>query len=248
MKNYQKNRVNEYQQPIGELVDTIHFQMIDEKVLNGQSQLRLIPFQRLDDVGNRIAQLFQVIEREPDERCWTYLPYEKPIDVEQLIERLSQNFGFENCIHYLIEVDGRLLGYIALMNARMTVGVIEIGNVYFSHELRRQKVSTEVIYLLLNTSFQSGFRRVEWKCDDLNQPSKNAALRFGFSYEGLFRQDRIYKGRNRNTAWFSMLDDEWLLIQKGYEAWLDEQNFDTNGLQKNKINDLIQKYLDSNMA
>ena len=244
MKTYQKTRLNEYQQPVGELVDTTHFQMIEEKVLNGQSQVRLIPFQRLDDVGNRIAQLYQVIESEPDERCWTYLPYEKPINAEQLLDCLEKNFGFENCIHYFIEVDGRLLGYIALMNARVAVGAIEIGNVYFSHELRRQKVSTEVIYLLLYTSFQSGFRRVEWKCDDLNQPSKNAALRFGFTYEGLFRQDRIYKGRNRNTAWFSILDDEWLNIQKGYEAWLNADNFDKDGLQNNKLSELIHQFID----
>ena len=96
MKNYQKNRLNEYQQPVGELVDTTHFQMIEEKVLNGQSQLRLIPFQRLDDVGNRINQLYQVIESEPDERCWTYLPYEKPINAEQLLDCLEKNFGFES--------------------------------------------------------------------------------------------------------------------------------------------------------
>ncbi len=98
---------------------------------------------------------------------------------------------------------------------------------------------------MLYTSFQSEFRRVEWKCDDLNQPSKNAALRFGFTYEGLFRQDRIYKGRNRNTAWFSILDDEWLIIQKGYEAWLSADNFDKDGLQNNKLSELIHQFIDS---
>ncbi len=96
MKNYQKNSLNEYQQPIGELVDKTHFQMIEEKVLNGQSQVRLIPFQRLEDVGNRINQLYQVIESEPDERCWTYLPYEKPINAEQLLDCLEKNFCNRN--------------------------------------------------------------------------------------------------------------------------------------------------------
>ena len=104
--------------------------------------------------------------------------------------------------------------------------------------MKQSTAATEVIYLLLKTCFEQGFRRVEWKCDDLNQPSKRAALRLGFQYEGTFRQDRIAKGRNRNTAWFSMLDEEWMPLQKAYIAWLKADNFDKEGKQKKRLSDL----------
>ena len=124
-----------------------------------------------------------------------------------------------------------------------TDGVIEIGNIYFSHQMKQSVASTEVIYLLLNSCFEQGFRRVEWKCDDLNTPSKRAALRFGFQYEGTFRQDRIYKARNRNTAWFSMLDSEWPRVKAAYLAWLTIDNFDPAGQQKIKLAEFMQQYV-----
>ena len=105
--------------------------------------------------------------------------------------------------------------------------------------MKQSTASTEVIYLLLKACFEQGFRRVEWKCDDLNLPSKRAALRFGFQHEGTFRQDRIAKGRNRNTAWFSILDQEWPELEKAYLAWLKADNFDQNGQQKLRLCDFL---------
>ncbi|WP_425918104.1 GNAT family N-acetyltransferase [Acinetobacter sp. TSRC1-2] len=111
-----------------------------------------------------------------------------------------------------------------------------MGNVYFSHQMKQSTASTEVIYLLLQACFEQGFRRVEWKCDELNQPSKRAAARFGFQYEGTFRQHRIVKGRNRNTAWFSILDEEWINLQEAYQNEFELNNLDAEGEQKKVFN------------
>ena len=137
----------------------------------------------------------------------------------------------------MIEVDGEVQGWIALLNPRLGHAVIEIGNVYFSHKMKKSKAATEAIFLLLQQCFKHGFRRVEWKCDDANAPSKVAALRFGFQYEGLFRQDRIVKNRNRNTAWFSIIDEEWSDLEKTYQQSLSPENFDAQGFQKQRLSD-----------
>lgn len=175
---------------------------------------------------------------EVDRSCWTYLPYSGFKTVDELQIALESCFGFKGTTHYLIEVNHTIVGWVGLMNQRPMDHAIEIGNVYFSHQMKQSTASTEVIYLLLQACFKQGFRRVEWKCDELNQPSKRAALRFGFQYEGTFRQDRIAKGRNRNTAWFSMLDEEWLSLTTAYQQWLSPENFDTEGKQKKRLSDL----------
>lgn len=128
------------------------------------------------------------------------MPHSGFESVEELRAALENNFNFKNSIHHLVEVNHRLVGWLGLLNQRSVDHVIEIGNIYFSNLMKQSTASIEVIYLLLKACFEQGFRRVEWTCDDLNQPSKRAALRFGFQYEGTFRQDRIAKGRNRNTA------------------------------------------------
>jgi RimJ/RimL family protein N-acetyltransferase len=127
------------------------------------------------------------------------------------------------------------------LNIQRAHGTAEIGNVYFSHQLKQSRAATETIYLLLRACFSAGYRRIEWKCDDLNEPSKRAALRFGFHYEGLFRQHYIVKGRSRNTAWFSMLDEEWPELDNPYQAWLNADNFDAAGRQKRRLQDFIQQ-------
>lgn len=110
-------------------------------------------------------------------------------------------------------------------------GVIEIGDILWSSLMSRSFIATETIYLMLKYVFELGYRRVEWKCDSNNLPSRRAAERFGFKYEGLFRQHMIVKGKNRDTAWFSILDNEWNSLKTSYESWLDPSNFDENGQQ-----------------
>lgn len=234
MLNYQQSQTNEFGQKIGKAVDLRSPKKIQVNILMGRC-VRLIPMH--NDILHRtsFSSLWHAMENEPSPACWTYLPYSVFSFQVQLEQALKSNFGFVGAQHFLIEIDQKILGWIALMNERAAHGVIEIGNVYFSHRMKRSTAATETIYLLLQTCFEQGFRRVEWKCDDLNEPSRQAALRFGFQFEGIFRQDRISKGNNRNTAWYSMLDEEWQSIQKAYEDWLSPENFDEKGQQKNPL-------------
>ncbi len=132
--------------------------------------------------------------------------------------------------------DGQALGHLAMMRADLGNGVIEIGSILFSPTLQRTRMATEAVYLLACLAFDElGYRRFEWKCNALNLPSRRAALRFGFSYEGTFRQHMIVKGQNRDTAWFAMLDGDWPARRAAFEAWLAPDNFDRHGGQINRL-------------
>jgi RimJ/RimL family protein N-acetyltransferase len=128
------------------------------------------------------------------------------------------------------------VGMGAFMRADAANGVIEIGHIWMSPELQRTREATEVIFLMMAHAFDDlGVRRLEWKCDSLNAPSRRAALRFGFTYEGVFRQHFIIKGRNRDTAWFAMLDHEWPVAEAGFTTWLRPSNFDSKASEKVKL-------------
>ena len=131
---------------------------------------------------------------------------------------------------------GRAVGYASLMRIDVTNRVIEVGNILYTPALQRTAGATEAMYLLARYVFEElGYRRYEWKCNALNEPSRKAALRLGFTFEGIFRQHFIVKGRNRDTAWFSMLDSEWPAIKADFEHWLDPANFDAAGRQKTPL-------------
>ncbi|EPG36725.1 GNAT family N-acetyltransferase [Acinetobacter colistiniresistens] len=236
MKQYLKTQQNPFGQTVGFALDHPPSQLISSDLVS--HSLRLIHI--VDEISDQAAsQIWQVVVTEPNAACWTYLPYVAPQSQILLKQDLQNLFGFNGSTHFLIEVDGEIQGWIALLNPRLELGVIEIGNVYFSHRMKKSKASTETMFLLLQQCFAHGFRRVEWKCDDCNAPSKAAALRFGFQYEGLFRQDRITKGHNRNTAWFSILDEEWPDLEKIYQQWLSPDNFDAQGFQKQRLSDFL---------
>ena len=231
MEFYKKNQRNEYGQLQGMPVNQNSDISIGESCLQGDT-VALYAINHVDDLEHWENQIWHTVCTEPDLSCWTYLAYSGFREKAELIQTLQHNFYVSDSIHYLIVVNQHVVGWVALMNMRPEHGVIEIGNVYFSHLMKKSTASTEVIYLLLDLCFQKGFRRIEWKCDDLNVPSKQAALRFGFSFEGLFRQDRIIKGCNRNTAWYSILDEEWPALKMVYQKWLSKDNFDEQGQQK----------------
>ncbi|WP_291354318.1 GNAT family N-acetyltransferase [Acinetobacter sp. UBA3106] len=238
MSNNQKVQENEYGQFIGFPVShalPIHF--LAETLYGKYANLHVLSSAILDP--DRLQQIWQSVNSEGDRSCWTYLPYPGFEHAAELQRALEHSFGFQGSTHYLIEVNQIMVGWVGLINQCPADHVIEIGNVYFSHQMKQSTASTEVIYLLLKACFEQGFRRVEWKCDELNQPSKRAALRFGFQYEGTFRQHRIAKGRNRNTAWFSILDEEWSKLEKAYLAWLKADNFDEDGKQKMRLKEFI---------
>jgi RimJ/RimL family protein N-acetyltransferase len=131
---------------------------------------------------------------------------------------------------------GSVVGYASLMRMDPANGVIEVGNVMFSPALQRTPAATESMYLMANYVFEElGYRRYEWKCNAQNAPSRRAAERLGFSFEGVFRQHMVIKGQNRDTAWFSMLDSEWPERKQAFEAWLAAENFDAEGRQKRAL-------------
>jgi len=131
---------------------------------------------------------------------------------------------------------GRCEGRQALMRITPEHGVIEVGSIYWGPAIARTRVATEALFLHLHYAFDLlGYRRFEWKCNNLNEPSKHAARRFGFTFEGVFRQHMVIKGRNRDTAWFSIIDREWPAIRLGFEAWLAPANFDASGHQRESL-------------
>jgi RimJ/RimL family protein N-acetyltransferase len=135
-------------------------------------------------------------------------------------------------------VAGAAVGYASLMRIDAVNGVIEVGNVMFSPQLQRTPAATEAMYLMARHVFEElGYRRYEWKCNALNLPSRRAALRLGFSFEGVFRQHMVIKGKNRDTAWYSMLDSEWPERKLAFEAWLAAENFDAEGRQRRRLSD-----------
>ena len=237
MRNYLKTQQNQFGQMTGSSLE----ENVTASTVQGDISGRYV---KLVDVAHGIidqaaGQLWEAVSTEPDERCWTYLPYSAPQSQQSLKDSLQNLFGFKDSTHFLIEVAGEVQGWVALLNLRLAHGAVEIGNVYFSHKMKQSRAATETIFLLLQQCLNNNFRRVEWKCDDCNEPSKTAALRFGFQYEGLFRQDRVIKGRNRNTAWFSMIDDEWPELKNAYQQWLSPDNFDEYGFQKQKLSDFL---------
>ncbi len=172
---------------------------------------------------------------------WTYIgaygPFETERDLTTHIERFSASP--DPYVYAIIDQENRPLGYFTLMEIRPAMRVIEVGHVMYSPELQRAPLATEAQYLLAKYVFETlGYRRYEWKCHALNAASRRAGQRLGFIYEGLFRQYLISKGRNRDNAWFSMLDSEWPARKANFETWLSADNFTADGKQKQSLSAL----------
>lgn len=167
-----------------------------------------------------------------DERLWTYLPFGPFASPAEMAQMLG---GISDATPYAIVVDAKVLGTASYMRCRPEHGSVEVGAVLFAPALQRSAAATEAMYLMAKHAFELGYRRYEWKCDALNAGSRRAALRFGFTYEGTFRSDRVVKGRSRDTAWFSMLQGEWPEMRKAFEGWLHSDNFDETGAQRRSL-------------
>src|SRR5207248_1590774 len=136
---------------------------------------------------------------------------------------------------------GRAVGVASYLNINRSAGSIEVGAIAYSPALQRTPAATEAMYLMMRRVFDElGYRRYEWKCNSLNAPSRVAAARYGFRFEGLFRQADVVKGRNRDTAWFSIIDSEWPAIKAAFERWLDPGNFDAEGHQRMSLSSLTR--------
>jgi RimJ/RimL family protein N-acetyltransferase len=177
-----------------------------------------------------------------DRGLWTYLPNGPYRDPAGLRDSLRTAEASDDPLFFtLVRLPGEEpAGVASYLRITPDHGVIEIGHIWFGASLRRTTAATEAIYLLAAHAFDElGYRRLEWKCDSLNRPSRRAARRFGFRFEGVFRNHMVVKGRNRDTAWFAITDDEWPAVRAGLEAWLDAGNLDAAGQQKRGLGELI---------
>jgi RimJ/RimL family protein N-acetyltransferase len=181
--------------------------------------------------------LYAAASADRDGRTWTYLPYGPFASYEEYLAWFRATcFGPDPVFYAIIDRrSGRALGLASHMRIQPQAGSIEVGHVYFPPELGRTTLATEAMFLMMQRAFELGYRRYEWKCDALNAPSRAAAERFGFSFEGIFRQATVYKGRNRDTAWYSILDREWPAIASAFEQWLAPANFDDAGKQRQPL-------------
>lgn len=198
---------------------------------------RCVRLQRLDPLRHR-DQLWQALHGpDADPQLWTYMgygPFAQRGEFADWLKCLSD--GADPCFYAVIDnASGHALGLLSYLNICPEHGSLEIGHVCFGHALQRSTLASESIYLLARYAFELGNRRLEWKCDNANLRSRRAAERFGFSYEGLFRQHLIRKGRNRDTAWFSLLDHEWPAMRTAFERWLAADNFDAQGRQRQRL-------------
>jgi RimJ/RimL family protein N-acetyltransferase len=183
-------------------------------------------------------QLYQAFAKDKAGGNWTYMPYGPFLNEDEFINWLCGLSNTGDPFFYTIfdNNTGVAVGMASFLRIEPNTGVIEVGHIHFSNQLQRTPLATEAMYLMMKYVFEDlGYRRYEWKCDALNTRSKKSALRFGFSYEGVFRQATIYKGRNRDTAWFSIIDNEWANLKRAYEQWLSEENFDEQGVQKRSL-------------
>lgn len=184
------------------------------------------------------SELWNAHAMAPDASGWTYLPVGPFTSEDAFAGYLRDAAASSDPLHYAVvdQRTGAAVGTMSLMRIDPGNGVIEVGHVVFSPRLKRTPISTEAQYLLMSYVFDElGYRRYEWKCDSLNAPSREAALRLGFMFEGTFRQASVYKGRSRDTAWFSVIDGEWPALRDGFVQWLSERNFDRDGQQRQSL-------------
>jgi RimJ/RimL family protein N-acetyltransferase len=159
-------------------------------------------------------------------------PFGDANELETAIRGLDD---YPKMIPYAMVVDGQALGFACYLRIKPRDGVIEVGSIVLSPNLQKTTEATEALYLMIRHTFDIGYRRCEWKCDDLNAPSRAAADRLGFTYEGTFRQATHYKGRNRDTAWYAIIDQDWPTIDMAFRKWLDPDNFDGSGTQRKTL-------------
>ncbi|MDL2356034.1 MAG: GNAT family protein [Pseudomonadota bacterium] len=233
-------RLNDYDQPIGDAVSEWSPRPLPPHATIEGRFCRLEPI----NAKRHGADLFAANTTAPDGRAWTYLFTEPFTRCEEFCVYLEKIEASRDPLFFAV-VDSkteRAVAYLALMRIDPAHGVIEVGNINYSPLMQRTPAATEAQYLLMKLAFDTlGYRRFEWKCDSLNAPSRYAALRYGFTFEGIFRQAMVYKGRSRDTAWFSIIDSEWLAIKAAMETWLSPDNFEPDGSQCMSLVDIRQR-------
>ena len=217
-------------QPVGLPVDTAPARQPEPVTLQGR-------FGRLEKLTARHAPaLWPFVEGHDD--IWTYMSRYGPFSTLSEFSAWMADFsqGADPYPYAIVDIAGRMLGFLALMRIGQAMRVIEVGHVLYSPDLQRTPLATEAQYLLARYVFETlGYRRYEWKCHWLNEASRRAAVRLGFTFEGVHRQLIIAKGRNRDTAWYSLLDSEWPARKVRFERWLAPENFTADGRQQSSL-------------
>ncbi len=227
-------RVNDLGQPIGEAVPGWTPPPFPPRASMEGRFCRLEPL----DPDRHGESLFAAYQEDRTGQGWTYLsygPFGRPQDFRDKLTEMCRSYDRDG--HAVIDLaSGRAVGMASYLRIDPDAGSIEVGSIHYAPRLQRTAAATEAMYLMMRRAFDElGYRRYEWKCDVLNAPSRRAALRLGFAFEGIFRQAVVYKGRNRDTAWYSIVDIEWPAIRAGFEHWLRLENFDSTGRQREPL-------------
>jgi RimJ/RimL family protein N-acetyltransferase len=196
------------------------------------------------DAGRHAAELYAANSEDCDGRMWTYLPWGPYEGFDAYLAAIKAGLLREDFITYAVidAAGGKAVGVASYLNINPAAGSIEVGGIAYSPALQQKPPGTEAMYLMMRRVFDElGYRRYEWKCNALNAPSRAAAGRYGFRFEGIFRQADVVKGRNRDTAWFSITDSEWPGIKAAFERWLDPGNFDGEGRQRMSLSALTAR-------
>lgn len=199
---------------------------------------RLVDLEPLDSAIHADG-LFAAFAQAPPS-LWTYMaigPFQNPAELASALDAMN---GHPDRQPYAVAVDSKPLGFASYLRVDQRSGVLEIGSVALSPSLQRTTAATEALYLMIDHCFELGYRRCEWKCDDLNGSSRSAAERLGFRYEGTFRQATHYKGRNRDTAWLAITDGDWKELRPAFKKWLSADNFDEGGRQRKSFRELAE--------
>ena len=232
---------NSLGQPIGPVVPEWRPPPVPPRTPMEGRHCRLEPL----DPARHTADLFAANVLDREGRNWTYLSVGPFATEAPYREWLEQMVADPDRRFYAIvdPATSKPVGVASYMRINLPSGVIEVGNLNYSPLLQRKPAATDAMYLMMKRVFELGYRRYEWKCNALNAPSRAAAQRLGFSYEGIFRQAEIHKGRSRDTAWFSILDTEWPALRAAFERWLDPANFGADGRQRASLSSLTAPLL-----
>ena len=230
------NDITPCEPPLGEIVDNWSPPpWPDRRTMDGQYCV-VEPL----DPDKHSTDLFRANRLDRENRIWLYLPY-GPFDTPHAYrEWLTATCLGDDPMFFAIidKTTGKAAGVASYLRINPAAGSIEVGHINYAPPMQRTPMATEAMYLMMRNAFELGYRRYEWKCNALNQRSRNAALRLGFSYEGIFRQMMVVKGRNRDSAWYGIIDKEWPALERAFQIWLAADNFDDDGIQRQSLSDL----------
>lgn len=235
-------------QPMNELGELIGFAIGDWRAPDPPSRQPMVGrtcHLEVLDPERHASDLHEANMQDRENRIWTYLgygPFGSLNEYRKWADEVSK--GSDPLFYAIIDTaTGKAVGVASYLRISPTNGSIEVGHINYSPLLQRTPAATEAMYLMMKRVFETGYRRYEWKCDALNARSRAAAQRLGFSYEGIFRQATVYKGRNRDTAWYAIIDREWPEMESAFTRWLDPSNFDGQDRQRLRLTELTRPIL-----